>query len=170
MRDSNGKAVKEAYPGTAVTVTGWKTLPSAGDEILDGSEADVKKAIANRERRAQMEASLADVEVINQTRRLERERREQELAQSRENSNNGSQVTESQPPTETGPKQLRLIIKADVSGSAEAVAGALQGIGNKEAVTSIISTGVGEVTESDVTMAKAVGGMTISLSPPQTQI
>jgi len=37
-----------------------------------------------------------------------------------------------------GPKELRLVIKADVSGSAEAVVGALQGIGNDQAVTKVI--------------------------------
>lgn len=160
MRDSNGKAIKEVHPGMAATVTGWKTLPSAGDEVLSGSESDIKKAIGNRERRLQMEASLADVEVINSVRRSDREKRLQEVAQ--QNSRKEDAVP---PPVEeqTGPKQLRLIIKADVSGSAEAVAGALQGIGNKEVMTSVVSTGVGEVSESDVTMAKAIGGMSSSL-------
>ena len=56
-----------------------------------------------------------------------------------------------------GPKELRLVVKADVSGSAEAVVGALR-MGNQHAVTKVISSGVGDVSESDVTLAKTAGG------------
>jgi translation initiation factor IF-2 len=51
-----------------------------------------------------------------------------------------------------------LIIKGDVSGTVEAVVGSLEGIGNKEAGVKIIHTGVGEVGESDVSMAEASQG------------
>jgi len=56
------------------------------------------------------------------------------------------------------------VIKGDVSGSVEAIVGALQGIGNKKAVVKIVSTGVGDVSESDVMMAKATGGMVVAFS------
>jgi translation initiation factor IF-2 len=148
MTDSTSATVKTALPGMAVTVSGWKTLPKAGDEVLQGTEAEIKKAIANRLRKAEIESSLADVEAINSSRRQERERRTLEPEDDKS----------LLPEENTGPKELRLIIKADVSGSAEAVVGALQGIGNKEAVTRIISFGVGDISESDVMMAKAVGG------------
>lgn len=69
MNDSNGTPVKIATPGMAVTVSGWKTLPSAGDDVLQGSEPDIKKAIANRQRKAEIEASLSDTEAINSSRR-----------------------------------------------------------------------------------------------------
>jgi translation initiation factor IF-2 len=151
MSDSTGEGVKIALPGMAVIVSGWKTLPKAGDEVLQGSELEIKKAIANRRRKAEMESSLADVEAINSSRRQERMRRSLELEYGEEN-----KILS--PEEDTGPKELRLIIKADVSGSAEAVVGALQGIGNKEAVTRVISSGVGDISVSDVMMAKAVRG------------
>lgn len=151
MTDSAGKSVKAAYPGMAVTVSGWKTLPKAGDEVLDGKESDVKKALANRIRQAEIAASLADVDAINAARKEERERKKTE---------GGKDDKYIPAQTESdGPKELKLIIKADVSGSAEAVEGALQGIGNKEAMTKIVSSSVGDVTESDVLMAKAVNGV-----------
>lgn len=150
MTDSNGKSVKVATPGMAVTVSGWKTLPKAGDEVLDGKESDVKKALANRVRMAGIAASLADVDAINATRKEERERKKAEVNKT---DNHIDPVAEAD-----GPKELKLIIKADVSGSAEAIEGALQGIGNKEAMTKIVSAGVGDVTDSDVLMAKAVNG------------
>ena len=152
MTDSAGATVKAALPGMAVTVSGWKTLPKAGDEVLQGTEAEVKRAITNRLRKAEIESSLADVEAINSRRRQERKRRALEL----ENGEDDKGLLQGE---NTGPKELRLIIKADVSGSAEAVVGALQGLGNKEAVTRIISSGVGDISESDVMMAKAVGGL-----------
>ncbi|KAG5638157.1 hypothetical protein H0H81_001542 [Sphagnurus paluster] len=157
MNDSTGASVKAAYPGMAITVSGWKTLPNAGDEVLQGTEADVKKAVANRQRKAEIEATLVDVEAINSMRRQERERRELE-------SELGDAKEALSQETEQGPKELRLIIKADVSGSAEAVQGALQGIGNKEAVTRIVSSGVGDISESDVMMAKAIGATIVGFS------
>ena len=132
----------------AVTVSGWKELPNAGDEVLTGTESDIKKALANRARKAEMESALADLQAINEQRRTEREKREAEEEQDKPK-------TDSQP---EGPKELRLVIKGDVSGSVEAVVNALEVIGNDVARTKIIATGVGDVTESDVMRAKAAEG------------
>lgn len=55
-------------------------------------------------------------------------------------------------------KELLLIIKADVSGTVEAVVGALEGIGNKEAKVKILTSAVGPVTQADVDMARTAGG------------
>ena len=146
MDDSAGAPVKEAYPGMAVTVSGWKELPNAGDDVLTGSEADAKKALANRRRKAEVEATLVDMEAIN-IHRIEGRRKEEDMEEREE-------VHE----VESGPKELRLVIKGDVSGSVEVIEGTLQGIGNKDAVVKIVSSGVGDVSESDVMMAKAVEG------------
>ncbi|TFY70525.1 hypothetical protein EVG20_g2470 [Dentipellis fragilis] len=124
MSDAAGKPVKAAYPGMAVTVSGWKELPDAGDEVLQGTEQDVKKAVANRERKAEQDATLVDIEAINNARRLERERRE--LEAEAVDANKEVPVEATNP---DGPKELRLVIKGDVSGSVEALAGALEGIG-----------------------------------------
>ncbi|EPT06081.1 hypothetical protein FOMPIDRAFT_1110050 [Fomitopsis schrenkii] len=160
LHDSHGKPVKVATPAMAVTVSGWKELPNAGDEVLKGSESDIKKALANRERQADLEATLGDLEVLNEQRRLDRDQKEKDAAAAEA----GEEVVEQGSKKEDGPKELRLIIKADVSGSAEAVAGALQGIGNDVAHTKIISTGVGDVTESDVMRAKTAGAMIVAFS------
>ncbi|RXW24893.1 hypothetical protein EST38_g985 [Candolleomyces aberdarensis] len=161
MTDSTGKVVSVATPGMAVTVSGWKTLPKAGDNVIEGAEADVKKALANRIRQNEIEASLADVDAINETRRVERELRAAEVQAKHKRS---SPQSKAQVVEESGPKELRIIIKADVSGSAEAVEGALQGIGNKIATSKVISTRVGEVSESDVTLAQTADAMIIAFS------
>jgi translation initiation factor IF-2 len=164
LTDSNGKNIKKVTPGTAVSVAGWKDLPNAGDEVIQASEDDIKRAVTNRKRNADVANLIADVSAINEKRRLEREKREHELEAAKEALESGK-VLPVKPvdrpeleASEDGPKTLRLIIKADVSGSAEAVAGALEGIGNDKATTKIIQYGVGNVTESDINMAKAANG------------
>ncbi|EIW60058.1 initiation factor 2 [Trametes versicolor FP-101664 SS1] len=162
MNDSSGKPVKAAYPGMAVTVSGWKELPDAGDEVLTGTEAEVKKALANRLRKAEMESSLVDLEAINEQRRSEREReRERE---ERERATAEGEEAEEMKPKSVGPKELRLIIKGDVSGSVEAVKGAIEGIGNDIARVKVVSTGVGDVAESDVLRAKTAEGTIIAFN------
>jgi translation initiation factor IF-2 len=149
MTDSAGASVKAAYPGMAVAVSGWRELPNAGDEVLTGSEADVKKAFANRQRKAEVDASLVDMEAIN-TQRMEERRKEEDKEEG---------ATDEVQADEYRPKELRLVIKGDVSGSVEAIEGALQGIGNKDVIVKIVSTGVGDVSESDVMMAQTAEGL-----------
>ncbi|KAL5529260.1 hypothetical protein ACEPAG_5245 [Sanghuangporus baumii] len=159
LMDFSGATIKEAKPGTAVVVSGWKELPSAGDEVLQGKENDVKLAVENRKRKASLAATLEDAEAINAARRREREERERKA---NENPDEAEQRNIRAPAKESEPRELRLVLKGDVSGSVEALAAAVQGIGNKDAVTKVISTGVGEVTESDVMLAKAAEGMVIA--------
>lgn len=54
-------------------------------------------------------------------------------------------------------QELRLVVKADFSGTVEAVLGAISGIGNADVCVKIVSSGVGEPNEGDIAMAQAVG-------------
>ncbi|WWD16698.1 translation initiation factor IF-2 [Kwoniella shandongensis] len=164
MQDDKGKAIREALPGTPVSITGWKELPSAGDELLEAikGEDEAKKAVNNRKRDEERKRMLADVEQINAKRREERLRVEAEAAALEAATESGAVNGETTSEGEVKPKEvkeefktLRLVIKADVSGTVEAVVGALEHIGNKEAGVKIVHTGVGEVTESDITQAEA---------------
>jgi translation initiation factor IF-2 len=169
LTDSAGKSTKNAAPGTAVLVSGWKELPAAGDQVIQATEDEIKRAVINRKRNNDLTSLIEDVSAINEKRRLERERREEELEAAKEALSKGRAL----PPKplmrsdvevqDDGVKYLRLIIKADVSGSAEALAGALEGIGNDKAKTKIISYQVGNVTEGDIAMAKATGGSSCAL-------
>jgi translation initiation factor IF-2 len=91
---------------------------------------------------------------------LEGQEREVEAA-------NADTIVDAAPAVSSEPeiKELKLVIKGDVSGSIEAVAGALCGIGNKLARVKIVSQSVGEVSESDITRAKAVDGKPSSFAP-----
>ena len=166
ITDHTGNTLKSIYPGTAVTVSGWKQLPSAGDEVIQGrNEEEVKRAITNRKRQEELNGVVEDVDAINHKRKLERERREAQLAALRNGQvrpNAPKPLFSSEVPEDDNrAKELKLVIKADVTGSTEAVAGALEGIGNNKATSKVISSSVGDVTESDVTFAKAIGGALI---------
>ncbi|KAI0687126.1 initiation factor 2 [Cytidiella melzeri] len=153
LTSPHGTSVKTVGPGAAVVVTGWKDVPNAGEEVISGSESDIKRAISNRLRKAELEATLKDLDSINETRRTEREARETE-----------GQEEQTQKPVEETKKELKLMIKGDVSGTVEAVAGSLQGIGNHLTGVKIIATGVGPVTESDVMRAKASEATIVAFS------
>ena len=140
--------MKVVSPGIAAVVSGWKELPKAGDEVLSGVEADVKRALTNRLRQAAEDAIMDDIEAINSVRREERERKEAE--------EDDAETVE--PEVRDEKKELRIVLKGDVSGSVEAVEGALQGIGNNLASVKIVASGVGDVCESDILRAKAVDG------------
>ena len=155
---SVGSALKIAYPGQPVEITGWKALPSAGDDVLQTeNEDEAKKVVAARQERQEQLTLMGDVEIINEKRRIEAEqetaRKEAEEAAKKNKTAASSEVESA--PKEAEVKELRLIIKADVSGSVEAVVGCLEGIGNKEAKVNIVASSVGDVSEADLNQAKA---------------
>ena len=165
---ADGRILDKAGPGTPVEVTGWKEIPEAGDEVLEAaSEEDAKRAIETRKRREENVKNLGDMEMINEKRRIEAEaavlsKKMEEGSGTKGGQGDAASVDLANAATnmraEPGVKELRLILKADVSGTVEAVAGSLAGIGNNEAKVKIISTGVGDVTDGDLSMAKAVEG------------
>lgn len=102
------------------------------------------------------------MEAINVSRKEERDRKEAEEANVKEKKRLfASGLAAEEPQVEEGRKEVRIMVKADVSGSSEAVAQALISVGNDIAGTKIVATGVGDVTESDIMRAKASGGLCI---------
>lgn len=170
MQDSQSRPLKSAPPGTPVSITGWKDLPAAGDQLLEAKDEDTaKKAITNRIREIERKKMMADVEIINAKRKEERLKAEKEAAEEEAILAAGGTPAQVQAAEKLaaataaseargGFRELRLVIKADVSGTVEAVVGSLEGIGNKEAGVKIVHTGVGEVSESDVSLAEAADG------------
>ena len=149
LQDERGRAVKEAGPSSPVQVLGLAALrvrarrtegvPQAGDSF--GVVADAAKA---RE--------------IAQTRqRLDRE------AQNRRTSRAGVSLEEffQQQAAATAGGTLRLIIKADQGGPAEALADALSQLSTSEVKVEVVHRGVGAITDSDVLLARAAGAIII---------
>lgn len=130
MYDSNGKLVKEAGPSVPVQVLGLSSVPTAGDQVNAVADDKTAKTIANH--RAQ-------------------KNREKELLKTK---NFSLENFLAQTPGEEA-KALRLIVKADVYGSAEALTASLKNLSTKEVKVDIIHSGVGTITESNVNLAMA---------------
>ena len=81
MRNEAGVDIVEAPPGTPVEILGWRDLPAAGDQVLQGDNEDrVKAAVEYREGLHEREKDAADQEAIAVARRLHQERRAREKA------------------------------------------------------------------------------------------
>ena len=167
MTTAEGKAVKHAGPGIAVEVTGWKDRPNAGDIVLQApKESDAKLAVRNRRVRAELERNRAHLDAINDRRAAAKRDRWQEREKkmvSEEIKRNGTTLPGILKEEFEIPKVLRVVIKADVSGSAEAVEEAIKDIGNAEVKVEIVDSSVGEITETDVFTATAANGFSYLL-------
>ncbi|EGP83569.1 uncharacterized protein MYCGRDRAFT_63707 [Zymoseptoria tritici IPO323] len=154
LRNEAGVAVQEVGPGMPVEVDGWRDQPVAGDEVLQApSEQKANSVVDFRVEKADREKTAQDMEAINEARRLEQEKREKEKA------------------AETAAKRLEtpFIIKADVSGSAEAVAAYIMSVSSPLIAPTILSSGVGAVHESDIELAYAAEGHIIAFNLPADQ-
>jgi len=128
MINELGKQVANAGPSIPVEVQGLNGTPNAGDDFV--RVADEKKAKELAEFRQDKE-------------REQRLHRQQAAKLENLFENMGKEEV----------KTLKVILKADVQGSLEAITGALQELGNEEVEVQIISAGVGGITESDINLA-----------------
>jgi translation initiation factor IF-2 len=130
LLDDRGVAMPEAEPSTPVEVLGFQGAPAAGDRF----------AVVETEARAR---EIADY----------RARQKREKVVARQTTARGSLAEMMNQRKTAGLKEFPLVIKGDVQGSVEAIAGALEALGTDEVQARIILSGVGGVTESDVTLA-----------------
>ena len=130
MTDSDGNQIDEAGPSEPVEVLGLSGTASAGDDAM----------VVDDERKAREASSF----------RLDKDR-ENKLArqQATKLENMFSQMKEG------GQAAVRILLKADVQGSAEALSGALAKLSNEEVRVDLVSVGVGGINESDVNLALA---------------
>src|SRR5499425_144716 len=129
-----GHPVESAGPSTPVEVLGFNGTPEAGDRLaVVQTEARAREVTAYRarQRRDKMAARATGM----------RGSLEQMMCQLKA----------------AGRKDLALIVKADVQGSLEAVIGAIEKLATDEVGARVIHSGVGGITESDVTLAEASG-------------
>ncbi|WP_186388579.1 translation initiation factor IF-2 [Stappia sp. TSB10P1A] len=132
MLDENSQQVKEAPPSKPVEVLGFNGTPDAGDMVaVVENEARAREIVDYRQRQKRDKAS-----VLASGARGSLEQMMNRLQQS-------------------GHKEFPLVIKGDVQGSVEAIAGALDQLGTEEVKARILHAGVGGITESDVTLAAA---------------
>lgn len=134
--NDRGLRVREAGPSMPVEVLGFSQLPEAGDDfVILGDERQAKEVADLRAQRKQ--ASSGEV-----ARGVSLEEFYQRLKD--------EQV-----------RDLNLVIKADVHGSAEALAQSLGKLSNEEVRVRVLHVGVGSITETDVMLAQASGAIII---------
>ncbi len=141
MYDERGNRVEEAGPSTPVQVTGFEGLPEAGDVLICSEN----------------EAALRDAAQQRQILR-----REQQLRQVRHTTLDdiSAQMQHG------GVKELRLILKTDVSGSLEALTDSLLKLSRDEVKVHVIYRAVGAISESDVMLAAASNAVIIGFQVP----
>ena len=139
MFDDKGETVKEAPPGTPVRVIGWSGTPDSGAAFKVVKNVRVAEKMAEEEefRLKQVDTTAAAVP--------------KEVSVEQLFANIAA----------TQAKVLKLIIKTDVFGSAEAVRNVLENIKSTKVSIEIVSTEVGIVTKNDVLMAGAAGSVII---------
>jgi len=136
--DEHGKPVKNAPPSTPVEVLGLQGVPEAGDHFQVTDEAKARHVVEFRQgkqRDAQLRASSGGRITLDQ---LHEQLKSGEV------------------------KELPIVIKSDVQGSAEVLGEMLPKLSTDQVKLKIISTGVGAVTENDVLFASASGAIIIA--------
>jgi translation initiation factor IF-2 len=137
--DDRGEKVDEVPPGLPAEVQGFNGVPEAGDEFLVLEDERKAKQIAMMRQQKQRESTLA---------RISRVTLEKLYQQVRDGA----------------VKELKMVLKADVHGSIEALAKALSELGTKDIKVSLIHSGLGEVSESDIMLASASDAIVVGFN------
>jgi translation initiation factor IF-2 len=139
MFNDRGDSVREAEPSTPVEVLGLESMPDAGDDVQVVTDTAKAKQIVLYREAKDREASMA------KSSRLTLEQLQKQLA--------------------TGEvKELAIILKADVGGSAEVITETLQKLSNDKVKVRVLRSGVGAINESDVLLASASNAIVIGFN------
>ena len=139
MRDENGKEIKTAGPSIPVEILGLSGVPQAGDEVT--VVKDERKA---REVALYRQGKFRDVKLARQ----QKSKLENMFANM----------------TEGDVSELNIVLKADVQGSVEAITESLMKLSTDEVKVKIVGSGVGGITETDVTLAAASSAIIIGFN------
>ncbi len=139
MMDDHGRRIKSAGPSTPVVILGLEAVPEAGDRLRAvADEKLARQIVEERKRRREAEEQTQHARVNLDT--LFNEISAGNL------------------------KELIIILKTDVRGTAEAIKGALERLSTPEVKVKIIHSATGPVTDSDVMLAEASNGIIIAFN------
>ena len=139
MKNDKGQKVKKAGPSTPVEIMGLTEVPESGDIFYEVKDEKMAKHLIERRKRAQREKTINQMSHVTLD-------------------NLFSQMEEGKL------KQLNIIVKADVQGSAEALKQSLEKLSDEEVRVRVIHSAAGAVTESDVTLAKVSNAIIIAFN------
>ncbi len=139
MFNDHGQRIREAGPAVPAVVMGLETVPEAGDKVrVVADERMARQLVEDRRRRREATEQMAHARVNLDT--LFNEISAGKL------------------------KELVIILKADVRGSAEAVKSSLENLSTSEVKVKVIHSGTGNVSDSDVMLAEASNGIIIAFN------
>ena len=139
MKNDKGQSVKQAGPSTPVEIMGLTDVPEAGDTFYEVKNEKMAKHLIEKRKTQEREKTINNSNVVTLDNLFEK--------------------------METGDlKQLNIIVKADVQGSAEAVKQSLEKLSDNEVKVKVIHAIAGAVTESDVQLAKAANAIIIGFN------
>ena len=139
MRDDTGRSIKEAGPSVPVEIMGLGEVPAAGDTFAVVEDEKLARELVEKRKFEEKEAQFS-------------------LYQKVTLDNLFAQIEEGEM------KELRLIVKADVQGSVEAVRQSLEKLSNSEVRVRVIHGAVGAISESDVMLASASNAIIIGFN------
>ena len=137
MKNDKGQKVKKAGPSTPVEIMGLTEVPEAGDIFYEVKDEKMAKHLIEKRKAQEREKHMND--------------------QNRVTLSNLFEKMESE-----NLKQLNIIVKADVQGTAEALKQSLEKLSNEEVRVRVIHSNAGGVNESDVQLAKAAKAIIIA--------
>jgi translation initiation factor IF-2 len=136
MLDDRGNFVEEAGPSTPVEILGLDGVPDAGDQVNAAEDDKVAKQVVEHRRQSERKRELAAKGKVSLENLMERQ-------------------------SEGATKELKIVLKTDVQGSAEALKASLTKLSTEKVRVVVIAAGVGGITESDVNLAKAGGAIIV---------
>ena len=139
MTNDKGRTVKTAGPSVPVEITGLAEVPAPGDEFNAVADERMARELVEQRKQAAKDAAanaMTKVTLDNLFARMQ----------------------------EGQMKELPLIVKADVQGSAEALKASLEKISNEEVRVKVIHTGVGAINESDILLATTAGAIIVGFN------
>ena len=139
MTNDKGRTVKTAGPSRPVEITGLADVPTPGDEFDAVTDERMARELVEQRRQAEKDA-LAKLTTKVTLDNLFAKMQEGEM------------------------KQLNLVVKADVQGSAEAVKASLEKISNDEVRVRVIHAGVGAINETDILLASTSGAIVVGFN------
>ena len=139
MTNDKGRTVKAAGPSIPVEITGLAETPAPGDEFNAVTDERMARELVEQRKQAQKDAAAKAMQKVTLD-NLFAKMQEGEM------------------------KELPLIVKADVQGSAEAVKASLEKISNEEVRVRVIHAGVGAINESDILLASTSGAIIIGFN------
>ena len=131
MTNEHKQVIKEAGPGTPLSVIGLSEVPAAGDRFMAFPTEKQAKDIAEKRRLKKVEEERAKGNGVNSLDDLYSKINEGQLA------------------------QINIVLKADSTGSAEAVKASLEKLNNDQVKVNVIRSAAGAITESDILLAGA---------------